>query len=537
MTTRRIAYTLGPMVFPLELWDMIVEVASTAALYSLSPTSRLFYYLCRIQLAKHGAKYSMDWTCHRKESEERIDEPCEHCDCPDRMPVLFAIRKGRAELLKRFLVHGYSANYKFVHCRHGSFSALHEAVTIPYSKSKAKIVQMLLYYGADVDCESDWDVTPMVYGASHGMDWRTAQLLLDHKASVNKQRDAALSAACYGQNFELAQFFLQKRANVNHKDPEYHLTPLHQVLLGDVGKNTEHIIDLLLQNGASPHDYMATGITPLHFAIFSIKWDKISKGLRARVVKMMLEAPLGNGKLPKWPPPRGSDVYGASAQNNRHFQSPLLHNAFIIQEVGECPRVIDLLIAHATMEELNQKNALGYTVMQLAAMYGDTIVLETLIKRGADINIVDFNNLTALHLAANRHRIKIIEKLVSVEGVNINAVDNFGRTALHLVFGDFIVFDLPYDPWPQTYKDKPSSVVALLVGVLKMDVNAKDNNGSTALDLAIKQRKKLESRGKEPMQWRGSPCYCGYDDLVKSIQVLEYYGGKTNNEAWWCCSP
>ena len=60
-------------------------------------------------------------------------------------------------------------------------------------------------------------------------------------------------------------------------------------------------------------------------------------------------------------------------------------------------------------EDVTQTNAYGRTVLHKAAYYsGEPRVIESLIKRGADVNARDRGHWTATHLAARNHHLSLI---------------------------------------------------------------------------------------------------------------------------------
>ncbi|KAI5817013.1 ankyrin repeat-containing domain protein [Pyronema omphalodes] len=411
MTKPRVASTTRPMVFPPELWIMIMEVAPTATLIALSSTNRLLYNLCLIPLARHGAEYSMGWACHRPPVRSRsISKLCESCDYPDRMPVLFAIRKGYPELLERFLLNGYSVRHRIPHCRQGFRSALHEAVTIPVSNAKARIMQLLINSGSDLEYAISPRRTPLIYGAKNGMDSTTAKWLLDHNPRVRKQIHRALGAACHTDNLELVKFFVERGAKVNYGCPR-RPTPLYKTLAGLLGNNTEQIVALLLQNGASPHYIATSHRSPLVFLLSAVPVGKVSEELRIRVVRLMVQA---YGSIERFRELRllhDNDALGALEKNNAHSESLPYHDAFIIEDSGKRLEALNLLIYTPPVPELNKKNEMGHTIMHLAAMYGDVSTVEKLKMICVNMNIRDCYKRTPLHLAADRHRTKVLLKI------------------------------------------------------------------------------------------------------------------------------
>ncbi len=81
---------------------------------------------------------------------------------------------------------------------------------------------------------------------------------------------------------------------------------------------------------------------------------------------------------------------------------------------------------------IDTKSAGGYTLLHLASSYGDFSAIKLLLANNADINAIDQDGRTALHLAiSGTNDLKIIKFLID-NNADINAVDRDGHTALHL---------------------------------------------------------------------------------------------------------
>lgn len=78
---------------------------------------------------------------------------------------------------------------------------------------------------------------------------------------------------------------------------------------------------------------------------------------------------------------------------------------------------------------LNLSNRFGETPLMLAVFKGEEDMMNTLIKRGADVN--GARNWTALHYAATEGRESMLKTLIQ-KGADVNAQTNAGVTALHM---------------------------------------------------------------------------------------------------------
>ncbi|KTG37400.1 hypothetical protein cypCar_00012167, partial [Cyprinus carpio] len=74
----------------------------------------------------------------------------------------------------------------------------------------------------------------------------------------------------------------------------------------------------------------------------------------------------------------------------------------------------------------------GYQIMNvlLAAYRGDIVSLRRYLLSGADVNAVDYDGRSALHVAASEGRLDVIKFLVENAGANCRLKDRWGNTAL-----------------------------------------------------------------------------------------------------------
>jgi len=113
-------------------------------------------------------------------------------------------------------------------------------------------------------------------------------------------------------------------------------------------------------------------------------------------------------------------------------------------------------------------NTVEYQTIHQAALDGDMAKLKELIKADPhQVNIVDYDNNTPLHLAASHNHAGAVEYLLE-NGADVNAKNSVGMTPLHVAvkqgFIDVVKALLSYKP----------------------DLNIKDSRGWTPLTWAEK---------------------------------------------------
>jgi ankyrin repeat protein len=108
----------------------------------------------------------------------------------------------------------------------------------------------------------------------------------------------------------------------------------------------------------------------------------------------------------------------------------------------------------------------GWTCLMTAALYGHVDTCRLLIDKGAQVNAKDFYGCTPLHWAAERGHIEIV-RLLCDHGADIEARYIFGLRPLH-----------------RTARNGHISAAKELIEVRSADINARDDDGWTALSFA-----------------------------------------------------
>ena len=79
---------------------------------------------------------------------------------------------------------------------------------------------------------------------------------------------------------------------------------------------------------------------------------------------------------------------------------------------------------------VNAQDGLGYAPLHLAAVYGHDDIVKVLLEKGSLVEIKNENEATPLLLAAGQNNERVI-KLLFAHGADVNAQDKYHRTVLH----------------------------------------------------------------------------------------------------------
>ena len=82
--------------------------------------------------------------------------------------------------------------------------------------------------------------------------------------------------------------------------------------------------------------------------------------------------------------------------------------------------------------DVDVRNSARQTPLHVACAFCDVVAIEILLAHGADVNALDGDGATALHLAAAGGHLDVVRALIADSSADVDLVDGDGATALHL---------------------------------------------------------------------------------------------------------
>jgi len=114
-----------------------------------------------------------------------------------------------------------------------------------------------------------------------------------------------------------------------------------------------------------------------------------------------------------------------SVQAFKNLSSTLLHQA----ANNHRSQILEYLLLVGAY--VDGKNAQQLTPLHIAARVGDVTSLKVLLKNGANINEVDYENRTPLYFSVYSGHHECVQEILTIKDVNLHIVRKGGWTHLH----------------------------------------------------------------------------------------------------------
>jgi len=349
-----------------------------------------------------------------------------------------AAQYGRNDLLKYLISKGSSVN---VALPGDNSTLLHEAVR----NRRTETVKLLLQLRASPDCQDERGKSPL-HVAVETEKLEVIKCIVEHQGAVQRETELL-----HDINSERT---VKKRNFLNLPDLEGS-TPLH---LGVAAGNT-NIVSYLINAGSNKNTCNMQGEYPLTVAARCGKNDIVELlmegevqceeaqvgALRAAIVASHLDTtehllrlgcPVNKGENEK-------PIHVASQLGQKEMISLLLqHGASLISHTDSGNRALHLasehghlsLVKYLVEEKSDDLNALNYeneTPLHLAARNGRDYIVTYLVEGGCDINAASANGATCLHVACENGHYSTVECLLKHEA-EVNSMNSAGQTTLHI---------------------------------------------------------------------------------------------------------
>ncbi|HNX24053.1 MAG TPA: ankyrin repeat domain-containing protein [Spirochaetota bacterium] len=404
---------------------------------------------------------------------------------PDGKTLFYlSIEKNDIATLKLLAARKDYINKKYM----GGISPLNHAI----DKGRTEIIQFLISSGAELNARDDSGTTPLT-AAVNKTDYKTVSLLLNGGADSNVKKTDGKSVLLISYEKNRSNIFdilLAAGASSSEKF-ENGNTLLHMSALG----NRLGFINSLVKNKADLNTLNNESKTAIMLA--SEKgYSNSVKALIAGGADVKIKDKDGESALYKCIKTGGEGGYwcadylvkgGAEINDRTGSGTPLLHEAAALEKYS----IVTLLLKNGGDPNiLNPKNETLIMVLSKTQFSGAKdkpkstqaakLILD-LTSKGSDPNIPDKYGRSPLDISCRIKNMIIVEALLK-GGANVNGTDAGGNTALKKTAMDYI------GDYKISGKEKKSAV-ELIDFLIKngADINAKDKFGRTALSHILKE--------------------------------------------------
>lgn len=407
--------------------------------------------------------------------ENSID--IEHKNKQGETALFIALKNNEPQIIDYLLAQGANPNI----IDHNGNSVLHAIHSIELAKK-------LLAKDAKVNHRNQAGNTPLHTVHSLAL----AKLFIDAGAKLNQQNKAGQTPLIHAiiqstpEKNIIAEYLIEQGADVRLKD-QWGETALFKTAYS----NNLAFAKQLLARGSKSDLFNTLGDNPLHIALSKNHWQMAELLINLHTATV-LDQPNWQQKTPLAFTFEAKHFGIAKLLSSRGASKPKWPKSLMAQEGNPfwLQRALQaklstvaaqLLIPYAAASvddsELKRRVTLreygtNKTNLQLASAIGATDLIEPLLNYGAMINTVDSYDETALHYAIKQGHLETIKQLLA-HNASLEMSDNSYNTVLHLA---------------TKTTNTPVLNFFLSLKSPKLDINAQNENGETALHIACYQQ-------------------------------------------------
>ncbi|XP_032220958.2 transient receptor potential cation channel subfamily A member 1 isoform X2 [Nematostella vectensis] len=310
-----------------------------------------------------------------------------------------------------------------------------------------ELLAMLYKDGADINARDNYGQTAL-HCAILGKQHEAARFLLNRKARVHvlddKQDTPVHVAVRMGDLDLLKELLIDPHADVNFKGPDQ-LSALHIAVQTD-HENVKSICQLLLLAGADVSARDVNNRTPLCLAIIKGAHEVVdclfrhaNAHKRYDINELLYGVDLNGSTLLHLAVDTGQTQivelcirYGARVDYVKESDGTTpIHMACTYGSLD----ILNILLSSVNyVYSYSLADKQGFTCLHRAAMFDHEDIVRFLLKQGIEVNDLDLELRTPLHLAASRGCTRTVEVLLQT-GADCNIKDAKNRTIIHSAVG------------------------------------------------------------------------------------------------------
>ena len=319
-------------------------------------------------------------------------------DTNRKTPLHFAAQEGCVEIAEMLIENGANVNAEEV--------TGDQPLALAVAYCSDDVVALLLRHGAELNATNENLLTPLHIAAQNGKT-ALAEMLLQqgvHLESKECDGQTALHIACSFGDIKMAKVLVKYGSDVNARDGAGKTT-----LCLAVSEGHMEIAAFLLENGADVNLVDGDGYTPLHNLYMNLYKSLSNDRITYTIAELLFN-------------------HGSRIDERDRKGRTALHMACECSSV----KLVEQLLQHKS--KINAVDLEGCTPLMRSIRFSrrpDPIV-KLLIDNNAKIAVKDIHGLSALHYAAGVKGLRKISQTLIEKGADVQGVDNEGNTTLHI---------------------------------------------------------------------------------------------------------
>lgn len=294
--------------------------------------------------------------------------------------------------------------------------------------NSALITETLLKNGATnlIDSKDKNGYNPVATSSIYGFN-DTVKKLVEYKANINIQDKNGLTPLIYAieqDNKELANFLIENGADLNMAEKEYDRTP---IFFSIENKNT-NITEILISKGANVNAVDKNGVTPLNIAIKEDGNIDIIKLLVKNKADLNILTEEGDSLIEYAINKNDTDMIQTLVEGGVNLNvAGISSNTPLMTAVSKSLENIVRIFLTKNDINLNAINRNWNTALHMAAKNGNSVIIKMLIDKGANVDARNKQGYTPLHTAVENNNLEAANEIINGKAnVEIRA-DNMKR--------------------------------------------------------------------------------------------------------------
>ncbi|XP_046565261.1 putative ankyrin repeat protein RF_0381 [Haliotis rubra] len=275
-----------------------------------------------------------------------------------------------------------------------------------------------------INAIDDEGLSPALRAASRGHK-EIFYLLISKGATIKEDH---LHVACEGGNVDIVKYFLTRYSEDINKGGDFGWTPAMYA----ARHGHREVLHLLESEGADLTKENDDHDNIFYFAILSEDPEIVKYIVKHNTVDINRENDEGMTPVMIAADNGFKEAFhllvskGADLTRVNEKRENILHHACR----GRGMEIVEYILTRNMVEDINTRTGTGKTPLMIAASEGNKEVFDLLVKKGANLTLLDEDDKNILHFASEGGNIETVQFILSQHILSINSRGDNGQTAV-----------------------------------------------------------------------------------------------------------